>query len=108
LLVHHPWYILENNQSQLKQLSGYTIIDSAFIQKFYSGEKNNRELYNRLTNKTDVCVVLPEIELLTTSFCNEFRHFVDLIRDNSVYRHILNDKATYEHFYSMEDENGEA
>lgn len=103
LLVHHPCYLLENDPAKPTINKKSIIIDSSFIHKYYSGEKNNRELYNLLTNKTDVYVILPELEELTISFCKEVRLFVDIIRDNSVYRHILNDKATYEYFYSMED-----
>jgi hypothetical protein len=106
ILVHHPICVLENSVGIEKLKKKSIQINSKFIEKYYSGEKNNRELYNILTNKRDVVVIYPELEGLTKSFCQEVRRFVDLIRDNSVYREILNDKATYEYFYSLEDLEG--
>ena len=104
LLVHHPYYILENDKDEIPNIKKSIVIDTAFINKYYSGDKKNKELYKLLSNKKDVYVKMPKVDELTELFCNEFRQFVYLIRDNSVYRYILNDKATLEYFYEREDE----
>jgi hypothetical protein len=102
LLVHHPVFLLEN-QTNFPTVNKKSIkINCDFILKYYSGDSKNKELYKLLTNKKDVYVILPDVEKLTKSFCLEVRLFVDLIRDNSVYRYLLNDKSTYENFYQDE------
>lgn len=105
MVVHHPSYIYENDPQIETIKEGKIIIDIAFINTYYGGGSRNNELFKILDNKTNVLVVYPNIEILTQSFCLEIRKFIDLIRDNSVFRHILNQKSTIENFYSREEDD---
>lgn len=105
ILVHHPEYLLENDP-ELPIIKKDSIkIDTDFIKTYYSGSKNNPKLYSLLTNKKDVYVILPELAPLTKSFFEEIRLFINLIRDNSVYRHLLNDKSTFENYFISEQDD---
>jgi hypothetical protein len=103
MLVHHPSFIHENDPEIELIKVGKIIIDLEFIKTYYGGGSKNDNLYKILENKTNVLVVLPNIEMLTKEFCLETRDFINLIRDNSVFRHILNQKSTIENFYSREE-----
>lgn len=103
MLVHHPSYIHENDPLIEGLKEGKIQINTGFIETYYNGESKNKELFKILENKTNVLVVYPNIEELTQCFCLEIRIFIDLIRDNSVFRHILNQKSTIENFYSREE-----
>jgi hypothetical protein len=103
MLVHHPSYIHENDPLIKTLKEGKIQINTAFIETYYNGESNNKDLFKILENKKNVLVVYPNIEELTQNFCLEIRNFIDLIRDNSVFRHILNQKSTIENFYSREE-----
>jgi hypothetical protein len=102
MFVHHPYYTFENHPDFNEQKKNMIIVDSNFILKYYNGDSKNTELYNLLTNKKDVLVIFPNIEELTKLFCLEIIHFVDLLRNNSVYRYILSQKSTYENYYSTD------
>jgi hypothetical protein len=105
MLVHHPSYIHENDpQIEIIKVNKLPI-DTVFIETYYAGESKNKDLFKILENKTNVLVIFPNIEILTQSFCLEIRKFIDLIRDNSVFRHILNQKSTIENFYSREEDD---
>lgn len=103
MLVHHPSYIHENDPLIETIKEGKIEINTAFIETYYNGESRNKDLFKIVENKINVLVVYPNIEELTQNFCLEIRNFIDLIRDNSVFRHILNQKSTIENFYSREE-----
>lgn len=102
MFVHHPYYTFSNHPDCNEIKKKMIVVDSNFISKYYNGVSNNRQLNNLLTNKKDVVVIFPNIEELTKLFCLEIIHFVDLLRNNSVYRYILSQKSTYENFYSID------
>jgi hypothetical protein len=102
LLVHHPQYFLEDESDAevpFDSANFGVVIDQEFVSKYYSGSEKNSELFRLLTNKTDVAVVFPNVEQLTYDFVEALQKFIELIRDNAVYREILDAKSTYEHYF---------
>jgi hypothetical protein len=97
MLVHHPiWeYSKEVNIFENKKKP---IIDTKFVNIYYSGESKNKELFKLLENKEDIIVLFPNPLDLITDFCEAQKKFADLISMNQVVREILN-KATLAEFY---------
>lgn len=103
LLTHHPAYCdpatLPFEPHHLG-LEGITIIDDRFINKFYSGDKNNKELYTTLQNNQSTLVLLPDLEILTKGIADELNQLIEKIKHNNEYSKILTDKASIEDYLS--------
>jgi hypothetical protein len=93
-LTHHAQY------DQAPQGGNEVVIDDAFINRYYSGDKKNKELYERLTNKADVLVLLPDLVALTKGIGQELAYLSDVIRSNPIYGEILVNKSVLEEYYS--------
>ena len=93
-LTHHAQY------DQAPQGGNEVVIDDSFINRFYSGDKKNKELYERLTNKADVLVLLPDLVALTKGIGQELAYLSDVIRSNPIYGEILVNKSVLEEYYS--------
>jgi hypothetical protein len=74
-------------------------IDDTFIANYYSNNDNDKDLYKKLENKDDVLVVFPNAVNLTQEFCLAIKEFINLLRDNAVYREMLNQKATFSDYW---------
>lgn len=74
-------------------------INNEFIFKYYSGDNNNADSYKKLSNKSHVVVVVPNIVDHTTKFCDGILSFLNIIEKNEVYREILNDKTTRRDYF---------
>jgi hypothetical protein len=93
-LTHHAQY------DQERQGGNEVVIDDAFINKFYAGDKKNPELYKLLTNKSDVLVLLPDLIALTKGIGQELAYLSDVIRSNPIYSEILANKSVLEEYFS--------
>jgi len=105
ILTHHPVYDFENSGTTYDKPFTETI-NEQFVTQFYKGHSNqddqkkqNKELYNRLRNKKDILVLLPDIAKLTDKLCYSYNKFVDLIIKNDVYIEILNDETTISTYF---------
>jgi hypothetical protein len=103
ILTHHPKYYFDN---ELFYRSKNKIIDFPFVERFYSGEDKNKykDLVKQLRNNKNVIVVLPDPVRLTSDFCDACKVFIDIIKENKVYKEILNDLTTLTNFFEG-DEN---
>lgn len=102
LLVHHAQYFLEDDSGAeilFDREKFGVVIDQEFVSKYYSGSERNAELFRLLTNKTNVAVLFPNVEELTHDFIAGIHKFIELIRDNAVYREILDARSTYENYF---------
>jgi hypothetical protein len=109
MLVHHPNWTFENKTSKLfpeQPNFKKPIIDTTFVQKYYSGDKKNDELYKLLIRKSDLTVVFPDPAELMNEFVNAQKKFAELIENNEIVREFLNDKATIEVHFSQNSEDG--
>lgn len=104
ILTHHPSYIFENEFNE-KDYKEQKIIDGKFLKKYYSGEDKNKyiNLVSELKNNNNVIVVLPDFKRVTEEICECFKVFIQLIKDNPVYRNILNDLTTLEYHFENEE-----
>lgn len=103
ILTHHPNYIFEDEKTSLSRKK---IIDYQFVEKYYSGEDKNkyRDLVKQLRNNKNVVVVLPDPVRLTSDFCDACKIFIDIIKENKVYKEILNDLTTLTTYFENSDE----
>ncbi|MBF0694648.1 MAG: hypothetical protein IR153_06285 [Flavobacterium sp.] len=112
MLVHHPNWTFENKTSKWfpeEPEFKKPIINTSFVQKYYSGDKKNEELYKALIRKSDLTVLFPDPAELMNEFVAAQKKFVELIDKNEIVREYLNDKATIEdHFSQNPNEENES
>ncbi len=96
LLVHHPVYTCVDapNIQQLRNNANVTV-DENSVASYYSNDDRNETLYKTLENKDDVLVIFPNAVHLTSEFCAAIKEFVNLLRDNAVYKEILDERSTF-------------
>jgi hypothetical protein len=96
LLVHHPVYtcVGAGNIQELSKNANVTV-DENFVARYYSNDDRNETLYKTLENKDDVLVIFPDAVHLTSEFCAAIKEFIDLLRDNAVYKEILDERSTF-------------
>jgi len=97
--THHPRYLFSNEMSTVSEAS--IIIDTAFVSRYYCGEKLNKELSDKIAQKRNVIVKIPDLDVLTQRFCNEFIQFVDWICENENVANYLKDQSTIENYYEL-------
>ncbi|MDF2188697.1 hypothetical protein [Paraflavitalea sp. CAU 1676] len=102
LFTHWPQYYVESEPG-IKLKKGDLKIDTAFIFKHYTSEKNERPVV--LENNSSVFVEIPNLESLTSDFCKEMNIFFDFICCNKVVADFLKKKSTIENHYYYEDED---
>jgi hypothetical protein len=99
LLAHHPVWSWEGapgfDPSRYKP-----VVDQAFVHEYYSGPDNNYKLTRQLRNCTTAAVLCPDPVKLIGRFCDALDAFVDVITKNPVYRDVLADVTTYDHYFS--------
>lgn len=109
MLVHHPNWSFEGRiskrfpESKLKKSN--PMLDSEFIKKYYSGDKNNNELYKILIRKENLDVIFPNPINLITKFTEAQKKFAEIISKNEIVREMLNDKTTLEEYFSQTEDN---
>ena len=107
LLVHHPRFFMEGDTSPDEPFDPSKfgiIINQDFVLEYYGGPENNAKLHKLLTNKTDVAVLFPNIVELTRNFSECIHEFVSVIRNNAVYREVLNSRSTYDNYFEKPPE----
>jgi hypothetical protein len=102
MLSHHPIWTYEEFGT-FKKRSTNLIIDTPFVQKYYSGDSKNKELYAILSNIEYIEVLLPNPNKLIIEFCEVQLNFYNLIKDNKIVRDIFEDKATIRNYFETEE-----
>lgn len=97
-LVHHPIWTYEDDKDDYSA-SDSPIINTKFVNRYYSGDKHNNELSKALLNKQDLKVIFPNPFSLVKRFCEAQKKFVLIIKDNLIIREMLDDKATIRDYY---------
>jgi len=105
ILAHHPIYSIEgfSGNSKLRK-EAEVVVDFKFIQKYYSDDKHNDELYKEMQNKEGVLVVFPNPLKLISKLCSELQLFNRILRNNEIYREILKKKSTFLGFWTIEED----
>lgn len=100
LLTHHPTFSFDTSSKYRELRRNASVrIDRAFVNTYYSDDKQNTELLKKLENKEDVLVVLPDIVRLARDLCKAMKQCVSVVRDNPVYRRVLEDKTTFRDYW---------
>lgn len=102
IYTHHPVFAIEGEDMEPNTNS--QIIDSDFVQKYYSGMKRNKELFKKLSNNKAVIVKFPKPSALIGYFSNELCLFKNVICNNDVYKEILSEHSSYELYFEEMDE----
>jgi hypothetical protein len=102
LLVHHPFHFFEG-MPDFDRAKHSVVVDQDFVNEYYSGADKNTKLYRQLENQREIAVLYPDPFRLTERFCAAIHKFVEVIRDNAVYREILASRTTYENYFAVLD-----
>jgi hypothetical protein len=102
MFSHHPIWKYEEFTNLYKE-STDLIIDTSFVQKYYSDGSKNKELYTKLSNIEYIEVLLPNPNKLIIEFCEVQLNFYNLIKDNKIVRDIFEDKATIKNYFETEE-----
>lgn len=106
ILTHHPVYYFDSDKqiSQIRDQAKNKIVDLDFLRKYYKGEDSNKyqNLIGELRNNENVIVIIPALDILTREFCDACGIFLDIIKENRVYKEILNDLSTLENYFKYE------
>lgn len=102
VLVHHPEYYFDgidiDSSWQEKVIAeartNKQLIDNDFVKQYYAGGDNNPKLFAALSNKENVVVLFPNPLKLMQAFVKAQQEFVNLIKENKVFRDIIGNKAT--------------
>ena len=80
------------------------MIDTAFVVEHYCHDAKSKaaKLREALKNKTKVLVLFPDVVPLTQRFCEAVKQFVSMVEENSVFREMLNEIATYENYFEAQ------
>jgi len=104
ILTHHAEYTFVGSEKNgdLKGHAGVTI-DRTFIDKYFSNDDRNSELYKELENKENVLVEFPDAKYITQEMCRALKLCVGVVSENQVYRSVLKDRTTFlDYFISTE------
>ena len=101
ILCHHPVFTAID-APRYKDLYDHAKlrISLDFLQKFYTGPDHDKELYEILENQERVVVVLPNIYSLTQEFCDAMDRFVQLLRENKIFRELLATRTTFTDYWN--------
>ena len=99
--THHPNYLYETDSNNI--LNESIVLNSDEIESYYSGSKNNSQLYKKISKSQNVIVLIPDLISLTTDFCNEFRTFTAFICNNDIVADYLKNETTVEQYFITKD-----
>ncbi len=100
ILTHHPRFTYVGAPDCREQVaSADVVIDRDFVDRYYSNDEKDRELYRVLENKERVLVVFPSAVDTAEKLCAAMADCVSLIRDNKVYREVLEGRSTFRDYW---------
>jgi len=108
MLVHHPIFsyegrkVLNSKNGKFiteKSRKSNPLIDSKFVNTYYSGNKKNKELYKKLHKKEDLIVLFPDPIRLIKEFTEAQNKFTDMISNNEIVRDLLDNETTIEDYF---------
>ncbi|MFN0275792.1 MAG: hypothetical protein ACKVPJ_08615 [Chitinophagales bacterium] len=106
MLVHHPDYYFEREITvEPGDEKTHIFIDQAFVDEYYSGDKENNKLYSLLSNKKNVVVLLPTLDELMVDFCAAQKKYIEIISKNEVFRELLDEKSTMKNYFEGETDD---
>lgn len=94
IFCHWPMYVIE--KPGIMNDNETVVINADFIKKHYT--KSDSRI-KELENCQSVIVLVPELENLTTEFCNELNTFFNFICENKIVSDFLRKKTTLEYYY---------
>lgn len=96
LLTHHPVFTFRDSpKTKGLRDNADVVIDRAFVDKYYANDDKNEELIKELENKENVLVVFPDAVWLVQELCQAMHDCVAVIRDNPVYREVVETRTTF-------------
>lgn len=100
VLTHHPVFTFEGHKhNSTARAEAKPCVDYTFVQKYYSNDEKNTDLFNELENKADVLVIYPSLPKIAAKMCEAMNNLIALLRDNSVFRRILKQKSTFREYW---------
>jgi hypothetical protein len=100
ILTHHPAFSFIGSPRNKSLADNANVrIDHNFITKYYSDEKRDKELCSELENKDKVLVILPNAIEIAKDLCQAMHDCMSVIRDNQIYRTILESKTTFHDYW---------
>lgn len=112
MLVHHPIWTYDGRAIKVENSDEYVeekikrtspIIDSNFVDKFYAGDKKNKELFKQLNKKENIIVTFPNPIKLIKEFTKAQKKFTEIISNNEIVRDLLENKTTIENHFLEDD-----
>jgi len=100
LLTHHPEFSYHSSPKN-KELREHAsvVIDRAFVDNYYVNDDRDKALFKDLENKDDVLVIFPDVVRLAEELCKAMHDCVAVVRDNPVYRWVMEDKTTFHDYW---------
>ena len=96
LLTHHPTFTFTDSPKNKVLIESASVkIDRSFVEAYYSDDEKNNTLYKELENKDNVLVIFPNMVTLSIDLCKAMRDCVEVVRDNPVYREVIERKTTF-------------
>jgi hypothetical protein len=102
VLVHHPSYLIAGLKEEQHDRSDFVVIDDEFVKTYYADGELNGKLRGKLAKKENVMVRFPDPIGLIGEFVKAQQKFVELIKENAVFREILSDEASIKDSFDME------
>lgn len=100
LLTHHAEYTFQNSpKNGVLRDNASVIIDRTFIDKYYSNNDKNKELYKELENKENVLVIFPDAKHVTEQLCDAIKLSISVVKDNPIYRDVLAQRSTFADYW---------
>jgi len=101
VMTHHAEYTFVGSpKNKALHEHASVVVDRPFVDKYYTGDKHDTELFKKIENKENILVVFPDIISLTNDLCMALDNTIALIKDNSVYRQSLNKRSTFLDYWS--------
>lgn len=100
VLTHHPVFTFEgHSENPALRPEANATVDFTFVQKYYSNDDKNDVLFEELENKDNVLVIFPSLPNVAKRMCEAMSTLIALLRENSVFRRILNQKSTFTEYW---------
>jgi hypothetical protein len=96
IFCHWPIYTFDGQLDHSKNTESI-FITSKYVEDHYSDPKTR---VVELENKTDVIVLVPDLCVLTSKFCDELNQFFKFICENKIVSDYLKNKSTIEYYYN--------
>jgi len=105
IYTHHPIFVIEGEDTT--SIDNPLLIDDDFVKKYYSGGKNNKVLFDKLSNNPNVIVCFPNPLKIMSEIIDACILFISVVCENEVYKEILAEHSTFEEYFEVLDNENE-